>query len=388
MKALVLVRYGEIALKKGNRSRFEKILVKNIRARLVAFKDLHIHSSEGRILIDTSGDTREVLHEAAGVFGVVGTRLIYKVPTEWEEILSGALSILKDDPRTHSAKIFAIRAKRKYKGFPFTSEDIGRELGSQVIDTFPNWTVGLKNPEVCVRVDVHKDDTYISVEEVQGPGGLPVGTAGRLGFLLSGGIDSPVAGYLMQKRGAEIFPIYFHSFPYTGNQALNKVKDLARVLARNQFRMDMWIVHFTHIQETIHERCLPRYGVILNRRMMVRLAEKISLKENYAGLVTGDCLGQVASQTLGNMDAVGQATGMQIYRPILTYDKTEITKKARLIGTYDISIRPYEDCCTLFVDTHPTTNAGQDIIRTEEKKLDIEELIEDALKKTKIEKIK
>jgi thiamine biosynthesis protein ThiI len=277
---------------------------------------------------------------------------------------------------------FAIRSTRTEKKFTLASNDINRQLGTICLEHFPEWQVNLDEPAITFHVLVMKDKIHITHQDISGPGGLPVGTAGKLALLLSGGIDSPIAGYQMQRRGAHLLGVYFHSFPYTGDQALSKVKDLREVLEQFQNKLPLHIVHFTIIQEAIRDHCHPKYSVVLNRRMMMRIAENIALKNHALGLITGESLGQVASQTLENMHAVGQATSLQIYRPLIGVDKQDITTSARRLGTFEISSRPFEDCCTLFVDKHPVIRADLEFITEQEDKLDISKLIKEALEKT------
>lgn len=382
---VVLISYGEIALKKGRRHLFEKKLLDNLRKVLKGNGCHQFKTLRGRIKIALTSKANEenVCALASKVFGVVGVHPSVQVKSTWEAISQKITEMIKEHPLLSQTKTFGVQTIRPWKEFPKTSYEIGKDVGSLILDIAPHWKVNLSAPEVEVIIEVHKDNTYISTRKIKGPGGLPTGSSGKLALLLSGGIDSPVAGYMMQNRGAKLIGLYFHSHPYTSDQALNKVKDLARVLGRYQLGFSLYMIHLTQIQEMIRDKCDPKYAVILTRRMMMRLAQIYSARRKTKGLVTGESLAQVASQTLENMAVIGNATFLPIYRPLIGFDKIQTIKMAKNIGTYDISIRPYEDCCSLFVDPHPVTDARLKNVLAEEEKLNIKELIQQAMKLSK-----
>jgi len=382
---VVLISYGEIALKKGRRHLFEKKLLDNLRKTLKGNGCHQFKTLRGRIKIALTSKANEenVCALASKVFGVVGVHPSIQVDSTWEAITQKITEMIKEHPLLNQKKTFGVQTIRPWKEFSRKSYDVGRDIGALVLELAPNWSVNLSNPDVEVIIEIHKENTYISTRKIKGPGGLPSGSAGKLALLLSGGIDSPVAGYMMQNRGAKLIGLYFHSHPYTSDQALNKVKDLARILGNYQLGMSLYMIHLTQIQETIRDKCDPKYAVILTRRMMMRLSQIYSARRKTKGLVTGESLAQVASQTLENMAVIGNATFLPIYRPLIGFDKIETIKMAKNIGTYDISIRPYEDCCSLFVDPHPITDARLKNVLAEEEKLNVKELIQQAMKLSK-----
>lgn len=382
---VILISYGEIALKKGRRHLFERKLLDNLRKTLKGNGCHQFKTLRGRIKIGVSdkANVENVCSKAARVFGVVGVHPSIQVESTWEAISGKVAEMIREHPYLSQNKTFGVQTIRPWKEFPKKSYDVGRDLGTVVLDIAPHWSVDLSNPEVEVIVEIHQGNTYISTRKIKGPGGLPTGSAGKLALLLSGGIDSPVASYMMQKRGAKLTALYFHSHPYTTDQALNKVKDLARVLGSYQLGMSLYMIHLTQIQETIRDKCDPKYSVILTRRMMMRLAQIYSARRKTKGLITGESLGQVASQTLESMAVIGNATYLPIYRPLIGIDKIDTINMAKSIGTYEISIRPFEDCCSLFMDPHPVTDARLKNVITQEENLNIKELIQNAMKLSK-----
>lgn len=382
---VVLISYGEIALKKGRRHLFERKLLDNLRKSLKGNGCHQFKTLRGRIKIGVSetGSVEKVCSIASKVFGVVGVHPSIQVDSTWEAITAKVTEMIKEHPFYTQVKTFGIQTIRPWKEFPRKSYDVGRDLGSVILNLAPQWSVDLGNPDVEVIIEIHQENTYISTRKIKGPGGLPTGSAGKLALLLSGGIDSPVAGYMMQKRGAKLTALYFHSHPYTTDQALNKVKDLARVLGSYQLGMSLYMIHLTQIQEAIRDNCDPKYSVILTRRMMMRLAQIYSARRKTKGLITGESLGQVASQTLESMAVIGNATYLPIYRPLIGIDKIETIQMAKSLGTYEISIRPFEDCCSLFMHPHPVTDARLKNVIDQEEKLNIKELIQESMKLSK-----
>ncbi|PCJ61873.1 MAG: tRNA 4-thiouridine(8) synthase ThiI [Planctomycetota bacterium] len=384
-KAVIIITYGEIALKKGRRHLFEKKLINNLQNKLRGKHYGNIRSIRGRIKITLhpQADVDLITQLCSKVFGVVAVYPAKQVSLEWDDIVQNVTEFTKEHPQKELQKTFAIKCIRPNKNYDKNSVQVGQLLGAEVLELAPSWSVDLDNPEIIIIVEIHSDSVYLATKKIKGPCGLPVGISGKLSLLLSGGIDSPVAGYLMQKRGARLVALYFHSHPYTGDQALNKVKELAINLRKNQDELSLYMIHLTEIQEAIRDKCDPRYAVILTRRFMMRLAQIYSFKKKTKGIVTGENLGQVASQTLDSMAVIEEATKLPIYRPLISFDKNEIVDISIKIETYDISIRPYEDCCSLFVDPHPVTDAKLEAVEEQESKLEVGDLVWAALKKSK-----
>lgn len=397
MKKIILVKYGEISLKGRNRHFFESMLLDNIcLATGLVRKNIKHHY--GRIYISLEENADIVAYEKAlkKVFGIVGFAIAYELPiTDRVDDLKPILTELLQKQVFHSIQTFCVDTRRIKKDFPLESPQVNSILGGVVLEKFPHWQVNIKHPDLRICLEIRPEGVFIYLEQnaVRGPGGLPIGVSGKGLLLLSGGIDSPVAGWSLMKRGMLIDAIYFHSFPYTGEKAKEKVIDLAKVLAQWKLRpVQLCIPYFTKIQETINAQCPEDYWTILHRRMMVRIAEKIATGAGpdghyYQALITGDNLGQVASQTIHNIAAVSAATHLPILRPLISFDKQEIITLAEKIGTYAISKRPFADCCTLFAPKNPQTKSIPAEIIAAEKYLDIESLITESLEKMEIIKV-
>ncbi|OED37878.1 tRNA 4-thiouridine(8) synthase ThiI [PVC group bacterium (ex Bugula neritina AB1)] len=383
MKNCLLIRYGEMSLKQRNRNLFEKRLRQNIARILSPSSQVTLEQSHQRLIVHGPLDQLEALApRLTETPGILSVRPATILPLNWEEMLAKLLEILKkfnSDPQT-----FAVKTQRSDKRYFMDSSSMNISLGEFIKNEKPQWTVHLKKPDLLLRFLVTPKNIYLSTTDLQGIGGLPVGTANYLALLLSGGIDSPVAGYCMQKRGVPILAIHFHSFPYTGPQSLNKVKDLRHMLGNYQKHLPLYIVHFTDIQEAIKKFCKPKYGIILARRMMMRISENIAKQRRCLGLITGDSLGQVSSQTLENMNVIGSATTLPIYRPLISYDKQDIITIAKKINTFRISNRPFEDCCSLFIDKETKTRSTIKSAEQQEKSLNIDELVEEACQNIEI----
>ncbi len=362
MKHVILVRYGEISLKGLNRNFFIDLLVKNIRNTLKTIDNIKVHKVQGRIIVDVDEQNlRDALERLTRVFGIVSISPAVVVDTNVEAIEAAVEQIVL--PMQFNT--FRITAKRADKRFPIKSQDFAAQLGGVVLRAKDGVTVDLHEPELNLWAEV-REESYIYHEFIAGPGGLPVGCSGRTGLLLSGGIDSPVAGYMMAKRGLKPVGIYFHAFPYTSERAKEKVMDLARIVGTYTGKMKLYVVPFTDLQLKIIELCPERQITILIRRYMTRIAEEIAKKEDLGSLTTGESLGQVASQTQESLGVTNEVATLPMLRPLIGFDKQEIVEIAQRIGTFETSILPYEDCCTIFVPKHPDTRPKLEAIKKSE----------------------
>ncbi|SJZ38849.1 tRNA uracil 4-sulfurtransferase ThiI [Selenihalanaerobacter shriftii] len=388
MKDLILIRYGEIGTKGDNRHLFEDKLVQNIEESLIGVGEINVYKTNGRIFVETEADVDLVTDKLQKVFGIVGVSPAKAIQLDFEQIKRAGLELV-ERRLDGSPQTFKVETRRINKGFELDSMDINRELGAHVLRNTENLTVDVHNPEIRLNVEVRYKRAYVYTDDLLGVGGLPVGTSEKAGLLLSGGIDSPVAGWMAMKRGVELVPIYFHSPPFTSDRAKEKVIDLCRELASYAGgSLNLRVVHFTDIQTDINEKCPKKLLTIIMRRMMMKIAEKITNQEEGKALITGESIGQVASQTLDSMNVTNAVTNMPVFRPLIGLDKNEIKRRAKDIGTYEISIRPYDDCCTLFVPDSPETKPKLRFVEYAEEDLgDIEELIEEAIEKTEIIKV-
>ncbi|GAB6098382.1 tRNA 4-thiouridine(8) synthase ThiI [Halanaerocella petrolearia] len=393
MEKLYLIRYGEIGTKGKNRHVFEDKLVSNIRQALTAIDktaEVNVYKTSGRIFAATDLAEDRVIDRLQKVCGIVGICPTRRVALDVDQVKKASLAAVKEAlPAEERTVNFKVSASRANKGFELDSMELNREMGAYVLQNTPDGrlNVDLYNPEIELNIEVRYNHVYIYTQDLPGVGGLPVGTTGRLGVLLSGGIDSPVANWMAMKRGVETTPIYFHSFPFTSDRAKEKVVDLTKVLAQYQGKMDLHVVHFTEIQKQINEKCPADLTTVIMRRKMIEIAEKITEQKGGKGLVTGESMGQVASQTLSSMHVTNIAATMPIFRPLIGLDKIEIEAKAKEIGTYETSIQPYEDCCTVFVPETPETHPTLEQIREGEEELEVDKLIEEAVKEVEIIKI-
>lgn len=377
----ILIRYGEMTTKGKNRNRFIRVLKENIAQRLTRFEKLSYETTRDRMYIQLNGeDYKEIMDELETIFGIHSYSLALKIKTDIEEIKAGALIAFEE--ARGDAKTFKVSAHRTYKQFPLDTFGIHHEVGGHILVNTEGIQVDVHNPDINVRVEVRADASYIMCGTRKGAGGYPVGVSGKVMLLLSGGIDSPVAGYLTMKRGVTVEAIHFHSPPYTSERAKQKVLDLAENLSKYGRRMVVHVVPFTEMQKTIHKVVPSNYEMTVMRRMMLRIAEKLAEKRYAMALATGESLGQVASQTLDSMHTINAVTNYPIIRPVITMDKLEIIDIAQKIDTYDISIRPYEDCCTIFTPANPATKPKREKAEYFEEKFDFEELIEKAVEET------
>ncbi len=381
MKETILIRYGEIGLKGKNRGFFEKMLVRNIE-RTLSLGPGHVRRLRGRIFLEgIEAPFATVRGKLQRVFGIHSFSRIEEAPLEREAILEGAVALFERLRATKpSARSFAVRVRRANKRFPATSMEIAREAGAAVLARAPEMSVDLEDPDLAVEIEIGERAAAFPLDRWPGPGGLPVGVGGRVMLLISGGIDSPVAGWLAMKRGCTLECVYFHTPPYTGGQVQEKVATLCRHLhGFHPAPLSLTVVHFTPILEAIQRSCPTDLGVVLQRRMMHRIAERLAERKGARALVTGENLGQVASQTLENLCRLDEVVSMPILRPLITFDKAETIELARRIGTYETSILPYSDCCALFVPSHPQTHASREGVERAEASLDVEALLLAAL---------
>ncbi|MCM1437963.1 MAG: tRNA 4-thiouridine(8) synthase ThiI [Roseburia sp.] len=383
MENVILVRYCEIHLKGNNRGYFERIFAENMEKSLKGIKHI-IKKQSGRYVVEefSESDTDEIAQRLRKVFGVHTLSIAKKVNSDMDEIFEAAKI---SAPQSGSFKVETHRADKR---FPLNSMQISAEIGGRLLEFNKNLRVDVHEPQSIIGIDVRENGTtLVFCGTINGVGGMPVGTAGKGMLLISGGIDSPVAGYMLVKRGMKIECVHFHSYPYTNMQAREKVEELAKVLAGYSCGTTLNIVKVTHIQEEIHKKCNGDYMVTLLRRFMMRIAERLAEKCNAQCLITGESLGQVASQTIEGMTSSGSVVkSLPILRPLCGFDKNEIIERSRAMGAFDISIRPYEDCCTVFLPKHPVIRPKLSEILSEEAKLDVEGLIEEAL--STLEKIK
>lgn len=384
MDKVIIVRYCEIHLKGNNRGFFERIFAENMEKALKGVKH-EIRKQSGRYVIEgfIESDTEDIVRRLKKVFGVHTLSIALKVYTSLDEIFEAVKTVA---PKSGTFKIDTHRAD---KTFPHNSMQINAEIGGRLLDFNCNLCVDVHNPQAVIGIDLRENGTSLVFSDlVDGVGGMPVGTAGKGMLLISGGIDSPVAGYMMAKRGMKIDCIHFHSYPYTNMQAREKVEELAGVLAEYSCGTTLNVIKVTHIQEEIHKKCNGDYMVTLLRRFMMRIAERLAKKCGAQCIITGESLGQVASQTIEGMTSSGSVVqDLPILRPLCGFDKNEIIDRSRAMGAFEISIRPYEDCCTVFLPKHPVIHPKPSDVLAEEAKLDIEALIEEAISTLEIVKL-
>jgi len=383
MENLYLISYGEIALKGENRPFFERILVQRIKQALGGFEKYKVQRTHGRIYCYVQGPEEDVIDSLKRVFGIVSISPTESCDLDLEAIKETAFSIM--EKIDYKGKTFKVETRRPNKSFPMQSPEVSREIGAHLLRNLKDLRVDVHNPDILLEIEI-RERAYVYQEKISGLGGLPVGCNGRAVLLLSGGIDSPVAGYMTMKRGVEIEAVYFHSFPFTSDRAKEKVIDLTRILSAYCGHINLHVVNFTDVLKEIGEKTPNDFLTILMRRMMVRISERVAEKVGAKALVTGESLGQVASQTLEAINATNEVANMPILRPLIGFDKSEIMALARKIGTYEISIEPYADCCTVFVPEHPKTRPELEAVRKAEQNLDIDMLTEWGI--NNIEKIK
>src|SRR5690625_2033564 len=373
----ILIRYSEIALKGKNRTKFLTRLQENIQYKLREFPSIKVRRTQGRIFVLLNGQNPvPILERCRHIFGISSLSLALKVENGVNQIEKAVLYVLKNSNHT---KTFKVTVKRANKNFPVPSQEMNHVLGSYLLKNTSDYTFDVHNPDLEIKVEIRDDATYITTETIEGAGGLPVGTGGKTLLLLSGGIDSPVAGYLAMKRGVQVDAIHFHSPPFTSERAKQKVIDLAEKLTVYGNQVKIHMVPFTKLQQAIFKDIPDRYTMTIMRRIMMRISESVCEQEAILSMTTGENLGQVASQTMGSMNAINEVTNYPILRPLITMDKEEIIKISEQIDTYDISIRPFEDCCTVFMPTAPKTNPTREKVNYFESQVDFSDLIKEVL---------
>lgn len=388
MKEVILIKLGEIVLKGLNRKNFEDRLVKNIKHRLHPIGAFKVKNSQSIVTVMPVFDDID-MDEAAEciskIFGIAAFSRACVCDKDIDKIKETAGKYLEE----HFSRIksFKVEAKRSDKKFPLTSPQISSEVGGYLAELFPEVAVDVHNPDAVVTVEIRDEAAYIHSEIHKGAGGIPVGTGGRAAILISGGIDSPVAAYMMAKRGIELTAVHFASPPYTSRRAEEKVEELLKRVSKYSGRMTMYTVPFTKLQEEIRDKCHEEYFTIIMRRFMMIIAQRLARKNECQALITGESLGQVASQTIGAIACTDNVCTMPVFRPLIGMDKEEIIEISRKIDTFDISIQPYEDCCTVFTPKHPRTRPVLENVLTEQNKIDFEPLINEAIENVKITEI-
>lgn len=378
-----LIKYAEIGLKGKNRYLFEDALVQQIKyAMKKCDGEFTFRKTAGRIYVDaqTDFDFDEVVAGLKKVFGISGICPVVQFEDEGFEKLCEDVTKYIDEVYPDKKKTFKVAARRARKNYPMDSMEINAKMGGAILDAFPEMSVDVHQPEIMLNIEI-REKIYVYSEIIPGPGGMPVGTGGKAMLLLSGGIDSPVAGYMIAKRGVKIDAVYFHAPPYTSERAKQKVVDLAKIVSRYTGPIYLHVINFTDIQMYIYEKCPHEELTIIMRRYMMRIAEQIAKETECLGLITGESIGQVASQTMQSLVATNDVCELPVYRPLIAFDKQDIIEISEKIDTYETSILPYEDCCTIFVAKHPVTKPNLSVIRRHEENLaeDIEKLVQTAL---------
>lgn len=389
MKEIVLIKNGELVLKGLNRNTFEDILIKNMRKALKELGEFKFTKSQSTIMVESVNeevDLDDAVEALKKVFGIAALSRACVAQKDMNDIKTAAAAYLEEELST--ASTFKVEAKRSDKKFPFKSPEISRELGGYILSKFNHLKVDVHNPEITVTVEIRDNYAFVRGNNIKGAGGMPVGTSGRAAILISGGIDSPVAGYMMAKRGIELVAVHFASPPYTTELAELKVMELLRRVSKYSGPITTYVVGFTEIQEEIRDKCPEEYFTIIMRRFMMKISERLALKQNCSALITGESVGQVASQTMYALACTDAATQIPVFRPCIGMDKDEIVAISRKIDTFETSIQPYEDCCTVFTPKHPKTRPRLEDVLEAEKDMDAQALIEKAIQNTRKSVIK
>ena len=375
MEKIILIKFGELTTKKDNRNLFISKIYEQMKELLKNY-DVKIEKNRVRMYITVDDkDMEEVVNIVKNIFGILRIVIAYKVKTDIKKIESTVLEIAKCE----EFNTFKVETDRANKSFPIPSMDFSRQIGALILKNIPGKRVDVHNPDYLLKIEIRDEYSYIYKKEIDGLGGYPVGVAGKGLLMLSGGIDSPVAGYMAMKRGIKLECVYFESPPHTSIAATNKVKKLVSILNTYQSSIKLHIINFTEIQEAIYKNINPEYMITIMRRMMYRISEKIMKERNCLVLVNGESVGQVASQTLTSMSVINSVTSIPVIRPVACLDKLEIINIAKKINTYETSILPYEDCCTIFLPKHPVINPSLDKSISYENKIDYEKLIDEAV---------
>lgn len=383
MKKIILIKYGELFTKKGNRKTFINKLQNNINHKLKDL-DVKIHYNRSFMQIEfNESDFEKIKEKLSKIFGIHAYQVATVVDTNIDSISNEIVNIAK----SKNFKNFKVETKRSYKQFPMDSMVLSKHLGAMILKNVDNIKVDVKNPEILFKVEVKENESYIYTDTYKGLGGYPVGSQPKGMLMLSGGIDSPVAGFLSLKRGIVIDAVYFEAIPHTSIEARNKVIKLTEKLVEYTNEIKLHVVPFTNIQEEIYKNCNPNYTITIMRRMMYRIMERLAKKNNGLIIINGESIGQVASQTLTSMSVINEVTNMPVIRPVACLDKLEIMDIAKKIDTYETSILPFEDCCTVFVPKHPVINPNLDLAKKEEDKFDYNTLIDKAVEETFVIKV-
>jgi len=380
MNDIILLKQGEIVLKGLNRKTFEQKLVSNIKRRLDKLGDFKVYTVQSTVYVEPQNETCDIdaaFEALKTVFGIISLTRAAASEKNKEAIAAKAIEYLADEMK--AAKSYKVESKRSDKSFPMTSIELSQYVGGKLNEAFPETNVDVKNPELTVCVEVRDFASYVHAAAVPGAGGMPVGSNGSAVTLLSGGIDSPVSSYMIAKRGIKLIPVHFFAPPYTGQAAKEKVVELTQLLTAYCGKLTLEIVPFTHIQEEIHDKCPEEYFTLIMRRFMMRISQKIAERNGCKALVTGENLGQVASQTLEALAVTESVCTMPVLRPVIGFDKQEIINVARRIGTFETSILPYEDCCTVFTPRRPKTKPALSEVEKIEQALDTETLEQEAI---------
>lgn len=387
MEKVLIIRYGEISLKGLNRPYFENTLLKNIRRSVRQIGDIRVYKSHGRLYIDLEDyDEEDIIEIVTKIFGVVSVSIAYIFKANMEKICEVALKQALECVE-EGIKTFKVETKRANKNFPVKSPEISRTVGGYILEHIDGLKVDVHNPDIRINVEV-RDKAYVYSRKIPGFGGMPYGSGGKAMVLLSGGIDSPVAGWLVAKRGVEIEAIHYHSYPFTSDRAKEKVIDLARILSKYCTKIRLHSVNLLNIQKAINEKCHAEEMTILSRRFMMAIAERVAVERKCKALVTGESIGQVASQTLESINVTNAAVNMPVFRPLIAMDKMDIVKISEKIDTYETSILPFEDCCTVFLPDRPVTKPRLERILKSEELLDVEGLISDAINNMEVITVK
>ena len=388
MKEILLCKYGEIVLKGANRKYFEDMLCREMKKRARAYGDFDVYRAQSTIYIEPKDDVADIdgmFTAASKVFGIVAISRAAVCEKNMEDISRVAAAYIP--AFLEGKKTFKVEAKRSDKTFALDSMEISREIGGVILETCPSIRVDVHHPDVTVKVEIREFGAYISAGQFKGAGGMPIGTNGRGLLLLSGGIDSPVAGYMLAKRGVKIEALHFESFPYTSERAREKVLELAKIVSEYAGDIYVHVVSLTHVQEELVKHCEEDYFTLLLRRYMMTIAERVAREKNCSALITGESLGQVASQTMQAIGVTDAAVNLPVFRPCIGMDKEEIVQLSRKIGAFETSILPYEDCCTVFTPKHPKTKPELAKVIAEENKLPFAELVEEAFATMKTVKV-
>ena len=384
MNRIILVRYTENHLKGLNRPFFEKKLIANMKSSLKGIP-CKIYHEQGRIYVHSVPDDSfdEAIDRLRRVFGIHSLSPAYVVDKDWDNVVNTCYELMEKEIERSGKTSFKVFARRSDKHYFMNSDAINREMGGLMLERFPCLHVDIHNPEIKLCIEI-RDSAYVYCEEIPCANGMPIGSAGKATLLISGGIDSPVAGYMMAKRGLILSAVHFYSYPYTSERARDKVVELAGLLSKYAGPIRLFLVPFTDIQMKIYDECPEKETTVIMRRLMMKIAERIAVSEESRALITGEALGQVASQTLESLCVTNDAVSMPVFRPLIGFDKDEIMELARKIGTYETSILPYEDCCTVFVPKHPVTKPDLETLRASEAAVDFSELIEKAIADTEL----